>query len=58
MPNRANDRIARQKELMELREELKRSVETEAYERAAELRDMVRQLESNLGGGEKEEAEG
>ena len=49
VPNRATERIAKQKELMELREELKRAVAEEAYERAAQLRDTVHKLESKLG---------
>ena len=50
VPSRATDRITQQKELMALREELKRAVASEAYERAAELRDSVHELESRLGG--------
>ena len=49
VPNRATERIAKQKELMELKEELKRAVAEEAYERAARLRDTVHKLESKLG---------
>lgn len=49
VPNRASERIAKQKELMEIKEELKRAVAEEAYERAAQLRDTVHQMESRLG---------
>ncbi len=49
VPNRATDRIARQKELMEVREELKRAIDDEAYEKAAELRDLIHSLKHQLG---------
>ena len=49
VPSRATERIAQQKELMQLREELKQAVATEAYERAAEIRDRVHKLEAELG---------
>jgi protein arginine kinase activator len=50
VPSRTTDRIAQQKELMQLREELKNAVAAEAYERAVELRDKVHKLEAELGG--------
>ncbi len=49
VPSRVTDRVSQQKELMQLREELRIAVEREEYERAAELRDKVRQLEAELG---------
>ena len=49
VPSRATDRIAQQKELMQLRAELKQAVDAEAYEKAAQLRDKVHQLEARLG---------
>ena len=49
VPSRTTDRIAQQKELMQIREELKQAVTAEAYERAVELRDRVRTLETELG---------
>jgi protein arginine kinase activator len=55
VPTRATDRIAQQKELMQLRDELKQAVSSEAYERAAELRDKVHKLESRIGGGAADE---
>jgi protein arginine kinase activator len=50
VPSRATSRISQQKELMQLREELKQAVNSEAYEKAAELRDRVHRLEGALGG--------
>jgi protein arginine kinase activator len=49
VPSRTTDRIAQQKELRQLREELKQAVACEAYERAVELRDRVHTLEAELG---------
>ena len=49
VPSRTTDRIAQQKELMQLRAELKQAVASEEYERAAELRDRVHTLEHELG---------
>jgi protein arginine kinase activator len=45
IPSRVSDNLARQKELNQLREELSRAVETEAYEKAAEIRDRIYSLE-------------
>src|SRR5262245_25989151 len=45
IPSRVGDQLARQKELSQLREELSRAVESEAYEKAAELRDRIYMLE-------------
>lgn len=49
LPRRASRRISHQKEIMELKEELKNAVSQEAYERAAELRDKLRKLEAGVG---------
>lgn len=46
VPSRVGNELARQKELNQLREELTRAVESEAYEKAAELRDRIYMLES------------
>jgi protein arginine kinase activator len=53
VPSRTTDRIAEQKELMQLREELKHAVASEDYERAAELRDKVHTLEGRVGSGQE-----
>jgi len=45
IPSRVGDHLARQKELTQLREELTRAVEAEAYEKAAEIRDRIYILE-------------
>jgi len=45
IPRRVGDQLARQKELSQLREELARAIESEAYEKAAELRDRIYMLE-------------
>jgi len=45
IPSRVGDQLARQKELSQLREELARAIESEAYEKAAELRDRIYMLE-------------
>jgi len=49
VPSRVTDRVSHQKELMQLKEELRVAVEREEYERAAELRDRIRRLEAELG---------
>lgn len=54
VPSRATTEIARQKELMQLREELRQAVEAENYERAAELRDGIRQIEDRSSGHRSE----
>ncbi|MGQ9591609.1 MAG: UvrB/UvrC motif-containing protein [Planctomycetota bacterium] len=51
VPLRASDQIARQRELRSLRAELEKAVREEAYERAAQLRDRIHELE-----GRKEDA--
>lgn len=50
VPSRATTEIARQKELMQLREELRNAVDAENYERAAQLRDRIRTIEEGLSG--------
>ena len=45
IPSRVGDHLARQKELTQLREELTRAVESEAYEKAAEIRVRIYILE-------------
>jgi protein arginine kinase activator len=49
VPSRAGDQIARQKELRSLREELEKAVGSEAYEKAAELRDQIYNIEGREG---------
>lgn len=45
VPPHATKSAARQAELMELRNRLRRAVETEAYEEAARVRDLIRKKE-------------
>jgi len=45
VPSRVGDRLARQKDLNQLRDELARAIESEAYEKAAEIRDRIYSLE-------------
>jgi len=45
IPLRANEELARLKELERLREELNEAIKREEYERAAQLRDRIRELE-------------
>ena len=47
LPPHATRDAARQAELMDLRNQLRKAVETEAYEEAARLRDLIRQKESS-----------
>lgn len=46
VPTRASGKISRQKELREMEEELKLAVESEAYEKAAELRDKIHSIKT------------
>jgi protein arginine kinase activator len=46
VPAHAVRNAALQTELMELRQQLRRAVDTEAYEEAARLRDLIRHKES------------
>lgn len=50
IPSRVGDHLARQKELNQLREELTRAIESEAYEKAAEIRDRIYVLEKRESG--------
>ncbi len=45
IPTRVGDHLAREKELSQLKVELTRAIEAEAYERAAEIRDRIYILE-------------
>ena len=45
VPAHVHERLARQKEIAGLREELNRAIQREEYERAAELRDQIYKLE-------------
>ena len=44
-PRHGRRRLAAPVELVELRQKLRRAIETEAYEEAARLRDLIRQVE-------------
>jgi len=46
IPTRVGSHLARQKELNQLREELTKAIESEAYEKAAEIRDRIHILET------------
>ncbi|MBI3407798.1 MAG: UvrB/UvrC motif-containing protein [Planctomycetes bacterium] len=46
VPPHATKNAARQAELMDFRNQLRQAVETEAYEEAARLRDLIRQKET------------
>ena len=50
VPSRVGARVQRQKELQTLRDELQRSIQREEYERAAELRDRIYEIEEKKGG--------
>ena len=45
VPSRMGASMVREKELIELRRELQSAVQSEEYERAAEIRDRIRYLE-------------
>ena len=47
VPRRRGVRLVREAELLELRQRLRRAVDSENYERAAELRDLLRQKEAS-----------
>ncbi|HHU77616.1 MAG: UvrB/UvrC motif-containing protein [Caldicoprobacterales bacterium] len=56
VPRQAGSHLLRKKQLARWKTELKRAVELEAYERAAELRDKIKALEQALdseGGGKR-----
>jgi len=50
VPKRTGGNLRIKKEIEELRQELQQAVESENFERAAELRDKIRELEDNFGG--------
>ena len=52
VPTRAGHAVSRQKELRQLREELHRSIEREAYELAAQIRDRIYHLEGRSSGSD------
>lgn len=56
-PKRAPDSSQRQYELIKLRNELRTAVEDENYEVAAELRDRIQSMETQLGAEPLEESE-
>jgi protein arginine kinase activator len=58
LPRRAGAAARAQVKLSGLREELERCVRREDYERAAALRDQMRQLEGDAGKGDKDGARG
>ena len=45
IPVRASDQIAKQRQLRTLRRDLEKAIRSEAYERAAEIRDQIYQIE-------------
>lgn len=49
IPKKSGGRIKAKREIDELKEQLEKAVKEEAYERAAELRDKIRELEKKLG---------
>jgi protein arginine kinase activator len=48
IPPQAGVKLARQRELFELRRELERHIKAEHYEEAARTRDRIRQLEAEI----------
>mgnify|MGYP001497750988 FL=1 len=50
IPKRAGGRVEYKRNLERLKIELQRAIEQEAFERAAELRDQIRELESKYNG--------
>ena len=53
VPKRCGSDLVREKQLAEWRAELKKAIEVEAFEKAAELRDKIKELEQS--GNEKQE---
>jgi protein arginine kinase activator len=49
VPLRAGGKLGTRREVEKLRSELKKEVQAEAYEKAAQLRDTIRKLEQELG---------
>ncbi|HEY4551733.1 MAG TPA: UvrB/UvrC motif-containing protein [Bacillaceae bacterium] len=56
VPERMGGSIHIKKKIQQLKEELRSLIEKEEFEKAAELRDQIRSLESNLANGEEEGA--
>ena len=55
-PKRCGSALVREKQIDELKAELKKAIEVEAFEQAAELRDRIKELEQS--GGAKPESSG
>ena len=53
VPARAGRSVQREKELRQLQAELKRAVDREEYEQAAQIRDQIRRLEEQAQGGKE-----
>jgi protein arginine kinase activator len=51
VPKRCGSLLAQKKQIAELKEELKRAIDVEAFEKAAELRDLIKELEQTRGTG-------
>lgn len=45
VPKRCGSHLARKKQIAELKAELKKAIDVEAFERAAELRDLIKEME-------------
>ncbi len=54
-PSKASTETKRTIDLRELRENLKKAVDMEEFEKAAEIRDQIRQLEEKIGKSKKQE---
>ncbi len=51
IPKRSGSDLARKRQIAQYKSELMRAIETEAFERAAELRDKIKELEQGNGNG-------
>ena len=51
-PGKEGEEFERRREIQTLHEELERAIEREEYEKAAQLRDRIRAMESAVGGAE------
>ncbi len=51
VPNRFGEEVTLKRRVLELRKELSRAIEMEEYERAAEIRDEIRSLDTFIGEG-------
>lgn len=58
VPSRAGEALDRQQRLSELRRELAQAVESEKYEKAAELRDVIRTIERGREAGSSKQGDG